>query len=86
MTTGCVALAVEGFTLVIGPAARTDAAVLQCIKSTVTGVQYCFYSLGVKDIQLQFDLWMDRFVREREIYHIAEIKKSSGKDKKKTES
>lgn len=86
MTTGHVALIVEGFALVIGPAARTDAAVLQCIKSTVTGVQYAFYSQGTKDVQIQFDLWMDRFVREREIYHIAENKKSSGKDKKKTES
>lgn len=85
MTTGHVALVVEGFAMVIGPAARTDAAVLQCIKSTVTGVQYAFYSQGTKDVQLQFDLWMERFVRERETYHM-QNRKSSGKDKKKTES
>lgn len=92
MTTGCVALAVEGFTLVIGPVARTDAAVLQCVKSTVTGVQYCFYSLGTKDIQIQFDLWMDRFVREREVFHMEKnkmpewTKRIPEKEQKKAES
>lgn len=84
MTVGYVALAVEGFQL-CGTSIRDETRVLQSIKSTVTGVQYCFYSLGTKDVQLQFDLWIERFVRVREAYHIAN-KKSSGKEQKKAES
>lgn len=84
MTTGYIALAVEGFQF-CGTPIREDDRVLQCIKSSATGVQYCFYSLGMKDIQLQFDLWLDRFVKMREAYHIAD-KKTSGKEQKKTES
>lgn len=85
MTTGYVALAVEGFQL-CGTPIREEIRVLQSIESAVTGVQYCFYSLGGKDVQLQFNQWMDRFVRVREEYYIAENKKSSGKEQKKVES
>lgn len=85
MTVGYVALAVEGFQL-CGTSIRDETRVLQSIKSTVTGQVYCFYSLGTKkDVQLQFDLWMERFVRVREDYHIAN-KKSSGKEQKKAKS
>ena len=73
MTTGYVALAAEGFIL-CGPSSRTDEAVLQCIESTVTGVQYCFYSLGTREVQTQFDAWMERFVKVREVQHSAEQK------------
>ena len=78
MTTGHLALAEEGFQL-CGTPIREASRVLQSIKSNATGVQYCFYSLGMKDIQLQFDLWMERFVRVREAYHL-ENKKNSRKE------
>jgi predicted RNA-binding protein with EMAP domain len=69
MTTGYVALNVEGFQ-VCGTPIRDETRVLQSIKSTITGVKYCFYSLGTRDVQYQFDSWVDRFVRVREAYHI----------------
>lgn len=75
MTTGHVALAVEGFQL-CGTPIRDSDRVLQCIKSSVTGVQYCFYSLGTKDVHQQFDQWMERFVRVREKFHIQDKKNS----------
>ena len=78
MTTGHLALAVEGFQF-CGTPIREDDRVLQSIKSLATGQQYCFYSLGTKDIQLQFDNWLDSFVRARERFHIQD-KKNSGKE------